>query len=67
MSMHVCKCQRNGKDEWHIRYPGLTEQEAQEIANAINGGAVTLYRRQRKLVEDGLLNHVTDQPHPSRP
>ena len=63
MSMHVCKCQWNGKDEWHIRYPGLTEKEAQEIANAINGGAVTLYRRQRKLVEDRILNHVTDPPH----
>ena len=35
MSIHVCKC----GNEWHLRYPGLSEKEAQSIADRINAGA----------------------------
>lgn len=45
MSIHVCRCQNNGKEEFHLRYPGMTEGEAQDIADMINGGALDLYQR----------------------
>ena len=38
MSIHVCKCVHNGKEEYHLRYPGLKEHEAQAIADKINSG-----------------------------
>ena len=25
MSIHVCKCTHNGREEYHLRYPGMTE------------------------------------------
>ena len=37
MSIHVCKCIHNGKEEYHLRYPGMTEKEALELASTING------------------------------
>lgn len=37
MSIHICKCIHNGKEEYHLRYPGMTENEALELASAING------------------------------
>jgi len=37
MSIHICKCIHNGKEEYHLRYPGMTEKEALELASAING------------------------------
>ncbi len=40
MSIHVCKCVHNGIEEYHLRYPGLTEKEAQQIADKINAGAL---------------------------
>ena len=36
MSIHVCKCSHNGRDEYHLRYPGMTEKEALELADKIN-------------------------------
>ncbi len=39
MSFHVRSC--NG--EHHLRYPGLTAEEAQHIANMINEGVLSLY------------------------
>ncbi len=39
MSFHACAC--NG--EHHLRYPGLTAEEAQRIANMINEGVLSLY------------------------
>ena len=36
MSIHVCKCTHNGREEYHLRYPGMTEKEAIELASAIN-------------------------------
>jgi hypothetical protein len=38
MSIHVCKCEHKGRTEYHLRYPGMTEDEAQEIADKINAG-----------------------------
>lgn len=35
MSIHASKC----GNEWHLRYPGLDEKEAQSIADRINAGA----------------------------
>jgi len=40
MSIHVCKCKYKGEVEYHLRYPGLTEKEAQDIADLINSGAL---------------------------
>lgn len=38
MSIHVCKCEHNGRTEYHLRYPGMTKDEAQALADHINGG-----------------------------
>lgn len=38
MSIHVCKCSHAGRDEWHLRYPGMRQDEAQWIADQINSG-----------------------------
>jgi len=38
MSIHVCKCEHNGRTEYHLRYPGMTKDEAQALADRINGG-----------------------------
>lgn len=40
MSIHVCRCLHNGCDEWHLRYPGMREKEAQSLADRINAGAL---------------------------
>lgn len=37
MSIHVCKC----GDEFHLRYPGMTEDQAQNLASTINKGIPT--------------------------
>lgn len=41
MSIHVCKCTHNGREEWHLRYPGLSQEDAQRLADRINGGALS--------------------------
>ena len=40
MSIHVCKCTHNEREEYHLRYPGMTEEAAQELADRINGGGL---------------------------
>ena len=40
MSVHVCNCTHNGEVEWHIRYPGMSEEAAQNLADRINSGSV---------------------------
>lgn len=40
MSIHVCECEHNGRTEYHLRYPGMSEQSAQNIADKINSGAL---------------------------
>lgn len=37
MSIHVCKCIHNGREEYHLRYPGMSERAAMELADTING------------------------------
>lgn len=37
MSVHVCKCEHKGKVEYHLRYPGMSKSEAQNLANQLNG------------------------------
>lgn len=39
MSVHVCECEHNGRTEYHLRYPGMTQAEAQNWADKINGGS----------------------------
>lgn len=51
MSIHVCKCEHNGKEEFHLRYPGLPEENAQNIADKINGGALEAYDFLKKIAE----------------
>lgn len=51
MSIHVCKCIHNGREEHHLRYPGMTEAAAQELADQINSGALTEVARLRAEVE----------------
>ncbi len=41
MSIHVCKCEHNGRTEYHLRYPGMDKSAAQELADKINGGALS--------------------------
>lgn len=48
MSINVCKCERNGKVEYHLRYPGWTEAEAQHVASALNSGILSEYEKHEK-------------------
>ncbi len=45
MSIHVCKCTYNGQEEWHLRYPGLTEEQANELASRINAGHLDMSKK----------------------
>ena len=64
MSIHVCKCVHNGREEFHLRYPGMTEGEARDLADRINAGALAadtpgsggLHPRNRMFV----LNNATN-------
>ena len=38
MSVHVCPCMHHGAVEWHLRYPGMSQEAAQGIADKINSG-----------------------------
>lgn len=51
MSFHVCKCEHKGRDEWHIRYPGMTEREVQSLADEINSGDGGMRHHLRLAVE----------------
>jgi len=42
MSIHVVKSEYNGHVEYHLRYPGMTKEVAQRLADRINGGALEL-------------------------
>lgn len=48
MSIHVCKCTHNGREEYHLRYPGMTEAAALELADEINGGALSYAKRYKE-------------------
>lgn len=49
MSVHVCPCMHHGAVEWHLRYPGMSQEAAQGIADKINSGM--LDSKQAKVVE----------------
>ncbi len=51
MSIHVCKCDRNGREEYHLRYPGWTEEDAQDLADKINAGWLRPPETKRDTVE----------------
>ena len=42
MSIHVCKCVHRGEVEYHLRYPSLTAERAQAIADLINDGRLDM-------------------------
>lgn len=56
MSVHVCKCIHNGRVEFHIRYPGMSESEALELADSINAGKYPSIKNRNKELE--LLSDV---------
>lgn len=49
MSIHVVSCLYKGRPEFHLRYPGLTDEQAQLLANKINAG---VYLNRRTLQAD---------------
>lgn len=49
MSIHVCQCQHNGRTEHHLRYPGMSQSAAQELADKINGGRLQPITAQRHI------------------
>jgi hypothetical protein len=51
MSIHVCKCHVHGADEYHLRYPGMTPEVAQRLANEINSGNIEKYYRAMELLK----------------
>jgi hypothetical protein len=52
MSIHVCKCDYNGSLEYHLRYPGMPEEAAQELADKINAGALENVKTVFEVPED---------------
>ena len=72
MSIHVCKCEHNGKTEYHLRYPGVNQDEAQGLADQINGGAILALRQDqagdqwREAVEERFAVNHLDMPEDPR-
>jgi len=66
MSVHVeeRKNPSNGRMEWIIRYPGWTREEAQRVADAINGGAVQDHAKAKAERLDRLWSQVNENPNP---
>lgn len=63
MSIHVCKGEHNGRTEYHLRYPGMTQEEAQALADRINGGE--LVGAEHPLRKDAeLYRWLRDNTHP---
>lgn len=67
MSIHVCKCTHNGREEWHLRYPGMTEAAAQELADEINGGALSYAKRYKEEQEKRRAEVGADDTETERP
>lgn len=64
MSIHVCKCIHNGRDEYHLRYPGMTEEEAQHLADRINSGELLPKQKAVSLTDAIKLARGGDAPIP---
>jgi hypothetical protein len=60
MSIHVHKCQHNGEEEFHLRYPGMSEEAAQGIASRINSGGL-LTESQIESLQNILTKHGTNR------
>ena len=69
MSIHVCKCHHKfdreavGREEYHLRYPGMSKEEAQDIADRINAGCLLPLSAKEPL--DGVLCGEEAQEEPS--
>lgn len=64
MSVHVCKCVHNGVEEFHLRYPGMTEQAAQELADKVNSGALdSIASETRRAASVAVQWGNTHEPH----
>ena len=50
MSIHVCKCFHNGNVEYHLRYPGMSEDAAQNLADLLNAGYLKIPDNQSEYV-----------------
>lgn len=68
MSVHIkeMKNESNGRMEWVIRYPGWTQQDAQLVADAINGGAISDYHTD-KAARDSRLIAMINEPQNYNP
>jgi hypothetical protein len=51
MSIHVTECVHGHLKEFHLRYPGMTYEEAQKLANDINSGKLQKYERAMELLK----------------
>lgn len=62
MSIHVCKCPHNSKEEFHLRYPGMSESAAQELADCINAGYLQIGKSVSSRFRGGIdLREVRDE------
>jgi len=64
MSIHVCKCTHNEREEYHLRYPGWTREDAQDLADRINGGGLQPKQKAGGLAEAVKLARGGDAPIP---
>ena len=59
MSIHVCSCMHHGVGEWHLRYPGMSQEAAQGIADKINSGMLDGKQADRIAALEAELARVT--------
>lgn len=63
MSVHIIKCVHGGRVEWHLRYPGMTEQAAQALADDINSGKFMNEQQRQELAELRAYKAATETWH----
>ena len=61
MSIHVCNCSYGGRHEAHLRYPGMTQEEAQKIADQINGGCLRSDKVSLTVLEDLVSGDISKE------
>ena len=61
MSIHVCSCMHHGVGEWHLRYPGMSQEAAQGIADKINSGMLDGKQADRIAALEAELARVTKE------
>lgn len=52
MNLQVCACEYGGNFEYHIRYPGMTEQEAHNLVHNINSSMLSLSATRDRIITD---------------